>query len=117
MIDLDVTGFINLRLTTADGQKVEKEVDLFSFYNRLVAAGEADGRAGRHADAAEKRAAWLKEQGFDVTPTVATLLVNRLEQECSEVQKKSLSNGSAATAGSTGSPSGPTPPAGGSPPA
>lgn len=107
MIDIDLTGFIKIKLRPKDGgEPVEKEVDLFSFYNRLVDAGKDYGQAGDHAQAGEARAEFLKSEGFDVGATVATLLVDRLGAEVAAVQKKILSADSAETPEPTASPSG-----------
>lgn len=112
MIQLGLTGFVKLKVLDRSGKDVEQEIDLFTVYNRLVETGTEAIQAGRYADAADERAAYLKAIGFDVSATAATLLVDLLAAEVAAVQKKSLSNGSAATAESTGSRPGPTDQAG-----
>lgn len=112
MIQLALTGFVTLKVLDRSGAEVAREIDLFAVYNRLVDTGTEALKAGRYADAADERAAYLKGIGFDVSATAATLLVDLLALEVEAVQKKSLSNGSAGTADSTASRSGPTDPTG-----
>lgn len=108
MIDIPLTGFVTLRLLNRAGDPVEKEIDLFEFYNGLLDAGAECAKAGDNRGAAAARVAYLKEAGFDVSQTVATLTIDRLSAAVLDVQKKSLSTEPAATPASTGSPSGPT---------
>lgn len=109
-IAIEDTGFIDLKLAVEGGRTVVGRVDLIHFYNKLYEAGK-DAKGGDLAPsvADEQRAEYLHRNNFPgVSKTVAHLLLLKLSDAVVALKKDDPSAGSAAQAGSTGSPSGPT---------
>ena len=102
-LEINDTGFLDLKVISAEGETIEKRVDIFDLYNRLAECSDAQ----LYSELNEARVKCLETLGYGKFSTGAMVqLVEELLDRVNAMKKKGHSKEPVVIPSSTGSPSG-----------